>query len=121
MHMHYLQRSYRNERDIPMGFLRERFARPVEQPAVPPPIEVACGRWTVRVRMHARAPWTLLDGSTDLAEAAAIYLYQRGLRTRLGGSGNGIALFDPAGEIVADKILDEPGISRLIARRLRTT
>jgi hypothetical protein len=80
-----------------MGFLRERFARPVEQPAVPPPIEVARGRWTVMVRMHTRAPWTLLDGSTDLAEAAAIYLYQRNLRTRLGGSGANVALFDPDG------------------------
>ena len=54
------------------------------------------GRWTLQVRASDTDAWFLLDGSTDRAEAEALFDRERRIRLECAGGGQ-LALVDPAG------------------------
>jgi len=67
-------------------------ALPEWRPALQP-------RWTVRSRARY-GPWNVIDGSTDRAEAEALFECERRARLSSKGRGGEVALFDPAEGLV---------------------
>jgi len=67
-------------------------ALPEWRPALQP-------RWTVRSRARY-GPWETVDGSTDRAEAEALFEHERLARLSSMGRGGEVALFDPADSLV---------------------